>query len=220
MAIVVEDGTVVANANSYVTESEAELYHEDRGNTAWASAGNDAEFALVRAAYAIENRYRGFWIGYMTDNNNGTEQSLAWPRRATRATAYDADEDKPTVDVDDALFDRDGRRIGINSIPTALKHAQMEAALIELTENVMPSTVDQDEFVKREKIGPIEVEYLDKRGAMTIFPVLDRYLAGLANTGGFQLTASIGLNADEQAIASGTSAAEQSWNDFFGVDVL
>lgn len=216
MAIRVEDGTIVDGANSYVSETEAELYHEDRGNSAWDDADADArEAALIRACFGIENRYRGFWIGYRTNNRDGVEQVLAWPRRRTKPAEYGTT--KPAVPATDTLYDPDGRKIGINSIPTALKHAQMEAALIELTERIVPTTVGSAGFVSSEKVGPLQVTYADNRLPVTAFPVLDRYLAGLARTGATLLAGGIDLTDDEreQVDPSSKTALEQ----FLGVDL-
>lgn len=54
MALTVEDGTVVANADSYVTVEYADAYHRKRGNTSWLSAsGVIASAVTVSSAAAV-----------------------------------------------------------------------------------------------------------------------------------------------------------------------
>lgn len=78
MAFVVEDGTGLPDANSYASVAEADAYHADRGNTAWAGIEVVKESALVRATDYIEQVYSGRWKGArLTDN-----QALEWPRTA------------------------------------------------------------------------------------------------------------------------------------------
>ena len=37
MSLIVEDGTGLAGAESYVSVTDADTYHDKRGNTAWAT---------------------------------------------------------------------------------------------------------------------------------------------------------------------------------------
>lgn len=58
MSFVAENGTGLANANSFVTQEAADAYFEDRANTIWAAAGDDPKLAaLVRATDYINNRF-------------------------------------------------------------------------------------------------------------------------------------------------------------------
>lgn len=78
MAFVVEDGTGLTDANSYVEVDYADEYHSDRGNTAWTGTDAVKQSALVKATDYIEQAYAGRWIGdALTD-----DQSLSWPRDA------------------------------------------------------------------------------------------------------------------------------------------
>ncbi len=76
MAFTVEDGTIVAGANSYVTVAYADTYNTDRGNAAW--TGDDAvkEAALIKATDYIEQKYAGRWIS----TPQSETQDLSWPR--------------------------------------------------------------------------------------------------------------------------------------------
>lgn len=77
MALIKEDGSIVANANSYADVADADAYQTDRGRQAWLDA--DAEVknaALVRATDYIESRFGLRFIGQPL----GDVQELAWPR--------------------------------------------------------------------------------------------------------------------------------------------
>lgn len=92
MALVVEDGTGLANAESYVSVADADAYHVDFGNTAWASSTEPAkEAALRRATQYLDSRYR-----YRGEPLTDT-QALAWPR-----TINDAISDWPVKRLADA----------------------------------------------------------------------------------------------------------------------
>lgn len=77
MAFIVEDGTVVADANSLVSVAYADAYFLIRGNTVWAPLSNDAkQSALVNATDYVEAIYRPRLAGVLVDE----DQSLCFPR--------------------------------------------------------------------------------------------------------------------------------------------
>jgi hypothetical protein len=63
MAFVVEDGTGVAGANSYLSVLEADSYHADRGNTGWSGNDQVKQQALVRATDYVEGRFGSRFSG-------------------------------------------------------------------------------------------------------------------------------------------------------------
>ena len=77
MAIIVEDGTVVPNANSYVTEAELTTYAADRGVTL---TGTPAVL-LINAMDYLESLH---YIGYKFIE----EQPLQWPRDEVYIDTY------------------------------------------------------------------------------------------------------------------------------------
>lgn len=79
MALVVEDGTGLADAESYISEAEADIFHEKRGNTAWDKV-LDKEAALRKATDYMQGKYAGKWSGYRTT----LTQALDWPRTNVR----------------------------------------------------------------------------------------------------------------------------------------
>jgi hypothetical protein len=148
--LIVEDGTIVANANSYVTMEEAVAYHSDMGNSAWTTASSspddDRITALIRGARYIDMKY--LWPGTKTGER---EQSLMWPR--------------------EDVYDREGWLIEDNEIPIEVKRAQMEAALREvLNPGSLAPDVTASERVLREKIGPMEVQYADSGDPNSVIP--------------------------------------------------
>lgn len=77
MALVVEDGTGRADAESYAAVAFADAYHTSLGNEAWGNAITDEkEAALRRATQYLDARYT------FTGNPLTTTQALAWPRDA------------------------------------------------------------------------------------------------------------------------------------------
>ena len=101
--LIIEDGTGVANANSYATDAELKAYANLRGKSVPATQP-ERESLLILAMDYIES-YRKQFKGIKTDYT----QSLQWPR------------------VDAYI---DGYQVDSASIPQELKNAQMEAALI------------------------------------------------------------------------------------------
>ncbi len=144
MTLVVETGSVVAGANSYVTLAEARNYATARGITLSAT-DSVVEAQLIKAMDYLEAK-RSFYQGSKTS----LTQVLQWPRTS--------------VTIDDVDF-------SANAIPNELKSAQIQLA-IEVANGVdiMP-TRQAGQFVKREKVGPIETEFSETVG-VTVEPTL------------------------------------------------
>jgi len=134
MALIVEDGSIVAGAESYITVAEALTYHAARGNTAWAALTESAqEIALRKACDYMIQRYRQAWQGVRVSVN----QYLDWPR-------YDVF--MPGVY---ATF------IDSDIVPLDVRNANAILALKTLDDELMPDTEQQ---IISEKIDVIEVE--------------------------------------------------------------
>lgn len=155
--LIVEDGSIVADANSYVTYDYALAYHALRGNSAWAAGSEiNQQYAIIRATQAVDSIYKGKWKG--TPTEYGT-QELEWPRQ--------------NVDVNGTELDDD-------LIPAALKKAVCEAALRELAgANSMTPDLDRGGEIKRVKADTVEVEYMDGANSTTTFTAIDGLLADL-----------------------------------------
>ena len=76
--LVKETGSIVENANTYVTLEEANTYHDDRGNDAWFTIADndDRNKVLIRGFWGLENIYRSHWVGFPTNNNSDVPSSI------------------------------------------------------------------------------------------------------------------------------------------------
>lgn len=141
MTLVVEDGSLVRGANSYVSFADGTAYLADRGITTEVDVGH-----LLRAADYI-NSFGDRFKGYQVLGENRTALStMQWPR---------------------SYVFLDGLSIGYlpnNEIPDLIIHAQVETAL-EIANNRDPLGTVSARQVKRQKVDVIEVEYDTSVGA-------------------------------------------------------
>jgi len=151
MSIVVENGTGLASADSYLSVADADTYHSDRANTSWTGTDEVKEIALRKATQYLDSTYN--WIGKIYS----TTQSLSWPRVG--------------------VLDRQGRDLE-GSVPQPIKNAIAELAMISLTLDLVSNTTS-DDYIKREKVGPLETEYKDGAPAQTEYNFVARILSGL-----------------------------------------
>lgn len=115
MALIVEDGSIVAGANSYVSEAEFNAYLDNRG-IIFNGVNGTAEQVLILAMDYIEGKD---FIG----EKNTKAQTTQWPRSG----AY----------VDGFLIDD-------NEIPVDLKYAQIEVGIAIDAGNNPLSTLDRE----------------------------------------------------------------------------
>ncbi len=147
--IIVEDGSEVTGANSYVTAAELLTYATNRGLTITAVK----EDLLTQAMDYLETLN---FLGYRVTST----QSLKFPRSGLWYDGYPIDYDE---------------------IPNILKKGQMETALaIDAGNGPM---VDIPRSTKREKVGPIEVEYMDGASSVVTVRKINAMLAPLLNSG-------------------------------------
>jgi hypothetical protein len=163
MALVTEDGTGRADAESYITLAAASTYHTNRGNAAWAALASDAvrEQALRKATDYMVQVYRLRWAG----RRRNATQALDWPR-------YDV----PIRDTGGWL-----EYYANDAVPTAVANACAELALKASAADLTP---DLGQAVKRKKVGPVEVEYQDYSTATKTYGAIDGLLAPMLAAGG------------------------------------
>jgi hypothetical protein len=188
MAIVKETGAIVAGANAYATLAEVDLYHEERLNTAWTNADDEAKEAAMLRATA------------------GMESHTAWPRKEDKEESLDngyvlADMTK--------LVDNDGIEIGVDEIPALVVQAYKEICLIEIAEPFVSVRLSRNDMLKYQRVDVIEQEWLRNAPAVTSFPHIDALLSGLASTAPVKLGASIGLTESEQDSIADTAAFDR-----------
>lgn len=151
MALVVEDGSGKANAESYITVADADARHTSLGNTSWTGATTAKEAALRKATNYMVQAYRQRWTGFRVKAIPA--QALDWPR-------YGVEVDNLPVHFD--------------IVPTDIANACADLALKALTSDLAP---DLTRGVVRKKIGPMETEYDPYSPEATRFRAIDMMLA-------------------------------------------
>jgi len=137
--IIVEDGTGVAYANSYITVSGVGAYSNIVGYDAWNDIGLTTiikEQALMRATRYINNLP---WKG----RRSVQDQPLAWPR------------------ID--LYDDDDRLVPSNSIPQNVIDSVCEAAVLCLPDSTieLEPILTKDDYITKEQVtGTVAVAYV------------------------------------------------------------
>ena len=131
MALVIEDGSIVANANSFVTVAEIRAYALARGITVSATDSEVEPFA-IKAMDFIESKE-----GQFQGSRVSAAQTLPFPR--TGVYIY-------------------GNLVPDTVIPNAAKRAQLQLAL-DSSQGVDLMPTVSGAAVKREKVGPLETEY-------------------------------------------------------------
>lgn len=140
MSLIVENGSGLASAESYISVADADTYHANRGNEDWAALTTTEKEQLLRAAtdYMVAV-YRLRWDGYRYVNT----QALDWPR------IYVPVRDICSVNAFPQYVDFD-------VVPVQVQNACAEFALKANSETLLD---DQSQVTIRERVGPIEVEY-------------------------------------------------------------
>jgi hypothetical protein len=165
MALTVEDGSGLANANSYLSVADADTYNTNHTNsTDWGNASTaEKEQALRRATQYIDMMYGARWKGIRVYET----QALAWPRANV-------------TDYDGYLIDHD-------EMPQKLKDACAEAAERLITEEMMPDQSDTGTVKSRSvRVGPISesLAYTDGDPSEKAYPKVDKLLRELLQTTG------------------------------------
>jgi hypothetical protein len=115
MSLIIEDGTGLTTSESYVSVADATTYHANFGNDAWTNIDPvTQEIFLRKATRDLDAIYGTSYLSSMLTKT----QSLLWPR-----TVYN---------------NRDG--VSISGIPTQLKNATAELALLNATVDVLGPT--------------------------------------------------------------------------------
>ena len=158
MALIVEDGSIVTGAESYISVADASTYHSNRGNTAWASLSTDAirEQCLRKATDFMRQAYRSRWQGYKVNE----DQALDWPRYGVEVEGYAVDSD---------------------IVPTEIKNACAELALKASSADLNP---DLTQGVLSEQVGSISVTYDKNSPQRTRYAAIDAMLSPYLKAGG------------------------------------
>lgn len=147
MSLVVENGTGLSTADSYVSVADADAYHLSMNHAHWTGSTSHKEAALRRATQYIDSHYRfRGWRRYPLT------QRLEWPR---------------------AGFEPEGERSELIWPPVRLRDAVCELALRALTAT-LDADASTDAVIE-ETVGPITVRYAGKSG-QTRYTVADSLL--------------------------------------------
>lgn len=155
MALTVEDGTGLDDADAYISVDDADNYHDGRANAAWDDLADEAKEAAIRKATEyLDAVYARRWAGVRASD----AQALAWPRA--------------NVEVDGVVLADD-------ALPQQLVRACAELALKASAGDL---AADVGRMTTREKIGEIEVQYDTNRAPYTTYRYVDALLAPLLLT--------------------------------------
>jgi hypothetical protein len=163
--LIVEDGTIVADANTLVDWDYAENYHLLRGNDAWTDGiPMKKQQALIRASHAFGVIYRDKLLGQQVSYG---VQTLEYPRTGVVINEIEQAED---------------------SIPDAIQQAVCELALRELaTPNSIMPDLERGGDIKSVKADTVSIEFMDRASSFTSIPFVDKllvnYISGTFSSG-------------------------------------
>ena len=161
--LVVEDGTGLDDANTYVSIADGDTYHGLFGNEVWTDATDDEKAtALVNATQYVDFRWRFLGCPAYPATATVLGQALQWPRDNGQGGS---------------LYDNRGNEIPPDTLPFQVVNATLEYALVYLTtgrllkDPEVPDAAGRFVTLKREKLGPLEEEtrYSDTKGTRTVY---------------------------------------------------
>ena len=159
MALIVETGTGLADAEVYCPLAFADSYHAARGNTLWATMSEtEREASMRRAVDYMQQQYRTHWAGYRLT----ITQALDWPR-------YEV----PRVDF--------GGFYATDAVPIEVQRACAELAFRAASGELLG---DQGQTVIEQTVGPITTKYADGSSPRKRFAAVDALLGPLLKQGG------------------------------------
>jgi hypothetical protein len=139
--LIVEDGTIVASANSFVTEQEIVTYAAMRGIALPFNTDPNKDAVAILGIQAADYLRILPWKGEVVD----ISQTMPWPRKNLYVT--------PSFPED--------------AVPSQVKEAQLMLALLAQNGTVLIPTWTGAGYLIKEKIGPIENTYSEKVGVST-----------------------------------------------------
>lgn len=165
MALVVEDGTGLPNADSYISRADAIAYLTSRGNKLFVSInGEDQDVALRNATDYMIATYRFVWAG----SRYSLLQNLDWPRSYV-----------PISDV--GGFYQYQQFVPFNIVPLPVQYACADLA----TRAALGPLEPDIKRVKRSvRVGPLAVEYDPYSSVQTVFASVNAKLAPYISGGG------------------------------------
>jgi hypothetical protein len=138
VTLVVEDGSIVTGANSFVTEAQIASYAAARGVTLPTSSDDELDAVAILGVKAADYLQVQPWKGEVVS----TTQTMPFPRKNMNVTPTFPD----------------------NAVPLDVVEAQLQLTLFANNGIILlPSSMGSGTLIK-EKIGPIENVYSEKIG--------------------------------------------------------
>ncbi len=170
MALIVEDGTGLATAESYISVTNADTYHSNIGNAAWPLLSSTVrEQCLRKAAAFMLGRYRARWSG----SRKTVAQALDWPRSLV-----------PIKDAPD-LYGSRASYYSDSAVPVEVANACASLALRAATADLL---ADQTQAKSSVSVGPISTTYDPYSPTAKQYKEIDAMLAPYLKSNGKQLT--------------------------------
>lgn len=162
MALIVEDGSGMDDADSYISLADADAYHTAHGSPAAWTAATDAtkESALRMATVWLDAHFR--WIGVIFDG----DQALGWPRSGA--------------------VDRERRVLSSDIVPTRVAEACAHLALYHLSA-ALDAALERGDMVQSVTVGPVSIVYADGAPPGTSMPYIRAMLSGISRGGANQV---------------------------------
>lgn len=182
--MIVEDGSGLPDANSYVSLCDALAYCQARG-VAWSDirANNDQRStALVRATAFIDATYRDRFPGYRTRQR---AQAMEWPR--VGAYTFVPDNGRSNAWLPGYTYGSSGYDDGFgysyiqpNEIPREIVAATCEGAVRELASpGVLAPDLERGGAITSLRAGSVSIDYGPNASPRTVFQAIDLALRSL-----------------------------------------
>lgn len=157
MALIVEDGTGVAGANSMASVAQADAYFAARGETFWSALDEgEKESALINASSSLADSTRYPFKGSKT---YGYAQRQPWPRSGA--------------------VERHGEAIPNNAMPYQVQDATCYLAGQSSQGVDLSPALARGGQVKQKTVGPLTTVYADNAPTGTIYQAAYGLLASL-----------------------------------------
>ena len=152
MTLVVENGTGLDSAESYISVAELRAYATARGIDLTPKVDLDCEIALRNSTMWIDT-----WKRYKATRLLAS-QALEFPRAG--------------------LTDWSG--FAVDGVPKRVKDACAELAIRSVQGITLAPDQSRDAFVKSESVGPISTTYADNAPQSTVFAIVERLIGQYA----------------------------------------
>lgn len=164
MSLIVEDGSIVAGAESYCDVASATAYHLARGNNTWATISTaQMEEALRRGTDYMVQAYRLRWKGA----RKSSSQPLDWPR--------------DLVPLMDSPIDS---YVANDTVPIEVKNA---CAMMALRAAAGELLADQSRTKTSVTVGPISTTYAAGSSQAIKYAMIDALLRPYLTSGSGQI---------------------------------